>query len=63
MTDTQNSLNELGALRSDINMTLHTHYATRVWAGRPWSATEDKTDDKEINFTHKLSVCRIVFLS
>ncbi|EGP02672.1 hypothetical protein GEW_13191 [Pasteurella multocida subsp. gallicida str. Anand1_poultry] len=46
MTDTQNSLNELGALRSDINMTLHTHYATRVWAGRPWSATEDKTDDK-----------------
>ncbi|EHK90216.1 PFL_4669 family integrating conjugative element protein [Aggregatibacter actinomycetemcomitans] len=53
MTDIQNSLNELGALRSDINMTLHTHYATRVWAGRPWSAiSEDKTDgnDKENKF-------------
>lgn len=50
MTDTQNPLNELGALRSDINMTLHTHYATRVWAGRPWSATEDKTDEKSNKF-------------
>lgn len=50
MTDTQNSLNELGALRSDINMTLHTHYATRVWAGRPWSANEDKADEKGNKF-------------
>lgn len=57
----QNTLNELGALRSDINMTLHTHYATRVWVGRPWN-TEDKTNDNAniyaqiISMPHCLSI-------
>jgi integrating conjugative element protein (TIGR03761 family) len=30
----------IGSLRSDVNLTLHTHHAARIWMGRP------KSDDK-----------------
>lgn len=30
----------IGSLRSDVNLTLHTHHAARIWIGRP------KSDDK-----------------
>ncbi|MDH3001454.1 hypothetical protein A1D23_12985 [Chelonobacter oris] len=50
-------INNLGALRSDISLTLHTHYATRIWMGRPWSTEENgKKQAQIISLPHCLSI-------
>ena len=55
---TTNTVNELGTLRSDIKVTLHTQYATRIWTGRPWSSTAEngKAQAQIISMPHCLSI-------
>lgn len=55
---TTNTVNDLGTLRSDIKVTLHTQYATRIWTGRPLSTATDngRTLAQIISMPHCLSI-------